>query len=181
MKWYPLVDNKYWSLNFGNVWVGDKNIDPMVTRLIADTGTSLLLIPERDYHAVVETAVAGMDCRPMDNGLTGCTCTTEQHAKIPDIYFDINDDSFTIPRNEWFAMKDGICIIKITHHPNDSWILGLNFFTNYYAVFDYENEMLGLVESINSNLKDDLFLQWAGNSIKNFKNFMRNVIPSGYL
>lgn len=28
------------------------------------------------------------------------------------------------------------------------WILGLNFFINYYTVFDYENRKIGFADSI---------------------------------
>jgi hypothetical protein len=36
------------------------------------------------------------------------------------------------------------------HAPNRPyWILGLNFFQNYYTVFDYENNSIGFAPSIN--------------------------------
>ena len=41
------------------------------------------------------------------------------------------------------------------------WILGLNFFTNYYTVFDYENNKIGFVDSKVQDDKDETFLNWA--------------------
>jgi len=49
------------------------------------------------------------------------------------------------------------------HGPaKDFWILGLNFFTNYYTVFDYENNRIGFAESILMGTKQSSsFINWA--------------------
>jgi len=48
------------------------------------------------------------------------------------------------------------------HGPReDHWILGLNFFNNYYTVFDYENKQIGFVESINlGKPTSKTFINW---------------------
>jgi len=46
------------------------------------------------------------------------------------------------------------------------WIMGMNFFNDYYTVFDYEQNRLGFAKSINSNINDLTFLQWAKGSMK---------------
>ena len=44
---------------------------------------------------------------------------------------------------------------KFMHHPGRSmWILGLNFFNNYYTVFDYQNQSIGFAKSKNFGRKD---------------------------
>jgi len=49
------------------------------------------------------------------------------------------------------------------HGPNkDYWILGLNFFTNYYTVFDYENLSIGFAPSVNFLKPVEMsFVNWA--------------------
>ena len=90
-----------------------------------------------------------MECHVMDNTLTACKCSEEQHQSLPDITFKIQEDTYTIPRDLWVERSRGTCVIKFMHGPGKSeWILGLNFFTNYYAVFDYGNQRLGFAESI---------------------------------
>jgi hypothetical protein len=49
------------------------------------------------------------------------------------------------------------------HSPGKtSWILGLNFFSNYYTVFDYSTQKIGFAKSINY-LKpaSKSFINWA--------------------
>lgn len=43
------------------------------------------------------------------------------------------------------------------------WILGLNFFQDYYAVFDYGRRQIGFAESINMGKvsKGKSFIEWA--------------------
>jgi hypothetical protein len=54
------------------------------------------------------------------------------------------------------------------HGPHkDYWILGLNFFENYYTVFDYENQQIGFAVSINQGKKASAtndFASWATGS-----------------
>lgn len=76
----------------------------------------------------------------MATSLTGCPCTPEEFENVPDITFTVNGDKFKIPNHNWVERGDGICVLKFMHAPaRDDWILGLNFFENYYTVFDYEN------------------------------------------
>jgi hypothetical protein len=57
------------------------------------------------------------------------------------------------------------------HGPHkDFWILGINFFNNYYTVFDYENMRIGFAKSKNFGTKtSSSFIKWAtsGSSLQN--------------
>lgn len=57
------------------------------------------------------------------------------------------------------------------HGPaKDYWILGLNFFTNYYTVFDYEEQRIGFAPSINFGKKVEMsFVNWATGKDTNVK------------
>jgi len=56
-----------------------------------------------------------------------------------------------------------MCVIKFMHAPGrKQWILGLNFFTNYYTVFDYRNNRIGFAESILAGgPPSKSFMQWV--------------------
>lgn len=120
---------------------------------MADSGTSLNLMPEHDYKRIYNYFFKGkFRCQRLKNTLTMCDCTQQEHESIPDIHFTLDGTEYKINRDQWFerAPEYNKCVIKIMHGPHKPyWILGLNFFTNYYTVFDYKNMQIGFAESIN--------------------------------
>lgn len=59
-----------------------------------------------------------------------------------------------IPKDMWFEKAGETCVAKFMHHPGrNEWILGLNFFNNYYTVFDYGNDSIGFAKSKNFGRK----------------------------
>ena len=60
--------------------------------------------------------------------------------------------SYTLPRESYVRRhKNGLYSVNIMS--GNSWILGLNFFSNYYTVFDMENQRIGLGLSRNAYLR----------------------------
>jgi|TARA_B110000285_G_scaffold218030_1_gene267045 hypothetical protein len=103
INWYPIVSKNFWALDFGNVKIGDYQFQPSVKTVMADTGTSLNMIPDQDFNQIYNTFFASkFNCRVLANTLTGCDCTASQQAAIPDINFDIGSDTYVIPRDQWF-------------------------------------------------------------------------------
>jgi len=67
---------------------------------MADTGTSLNMIPDHDFDRIYQAFFADkFRCRVLPNTLTGCDCTAAQQATIPDINFDIGNETYVIPRD----------------------------------------------------------------------------------
>ena len=57
---------------------------------------------------------------------------------MPDISFMIDDVQYTIPPASYIGYHEGMCTLKIMTNKRDKnfLTLGLNFFENYYTVFD---------------------------------------------
>jgi hypothetical protein len=68
-----------------------------------------------------------------------------------------------MPRDMWYERKGDKCIVKFMHAPGrDEWILGVNFFQNYYSVMDYENQRIGFAPSRNFGKPGSRkFIDWA--------------------
>ena len=120
------------------------------------------------------------ECFVSATSLTVCKCTKEEHEKVPDIHFKINDDEYTIPRDMWYergGAQGHSCVVKFMHGPHkENWVMGLNFYTRYYAVFDYENKRVGLAESV---LKDapssKFFINWATTGLQDLQGIVDSV------
>jgi len=157
----------FWQFPFNGVDLGGVPFTPSVNVMMADSGTSMNLIPDEDFDRIMAAHTSDMHCWVMPTTLTGCDCTAEQHAKVPDINFHIDGHKMTIPRDMWFERVGHTCVAKFMHHPGRAyWILGLNFFNMYYTVFDYTNNTIGFAKSRN----------W-GRAIKN--SFVAGSIANG--
>jgi len=75
----------------------------------------------------------------------------------------VKGDTFEMPRDMWYERKGNTCVVKFMHAPHRTeWILGVNFFQNYYAVMDYEHKRLGLAKSIKYGKPGSRqFINWA--------------------
>lgn len=86
---------------------------------------------------------------------------------MPELSFRIDDILYTIPPASYIGYQDGICSLKIMTNTHDKHFLtlGLNFFENYYAVFDQGNKRIGLQTSITSKVRLDLEQSWQVSSL----------------
>lgn len=91
LHWYPIDSNSFWDVKLGKVMLGDYQIKTNAATIMADTGTSLNMIPDRDYYDIFNTFIKGkMTCTVLSNTLHSCDCTPEQHEAIPDITFALD-------------------------------------------------------------------------------------------
>ena len=180
INWYNMSDPVFWMLTMDkdSMTIGEKKFQPSTVRFMADTGTSLNMIPDQDFNAIKQEFFANENCYVVPNTLTVCDCTKESHEKIPDIKWTMGGVEYVMPRDMWYERKDSQCVIKFMHAPGRrEWILGVNWFTNYYAVFDYAGARVGLAPSINF-LKPGSrnFINWALSGT-NLLNLVANYIP----
>lgn len=143
---------------------------PSIDQVMADSGTSLNMIPDADFNKIYDHFFKGkLNCYKSPTTLTICECTEEQHKSIPDLEFHIDNVPYTINRDQWFEKSGNKCVIKFMHGVRSHhWILGLNFFTNYYTVFDYEHKRLGFAQSVIAGSPPSRgFMRWVMGYEKN--------------
>lgn len=129
LKWYKITDPVFWMLNFDNVKLGNHTFSPSTNRIMADSGTSLNMVPDVDFFKIKNMFFSDKNCYVLPNTLTACDCTKEEHESIPDLTFEVKGDTYVMNRDMWYERKDNTCVIKFMHAPGrDEWILGVNFF-----------------------------------------------------
>ena len=119
--------------------------------IIVDSGTSFNLIPQQDLDILLKEFEKQLGFNFLYDIIPYTLCTVAESKKFPDLHFNIDGTIYTLPRESYILMEDGICALKImTSSAIDIWILGLNFFENYYTIFDQENRRVGFAPSIHA-------------------------------
>lgn len=156
MAWHPLQPNKdgllnHWRLKMEELSFGEFKIkDTNIQSVIVDSGTSLLLMPEKEFKKLLELIEFKTDIPyslENDFGLESFPCFKEStYAAMPDLSFVVGDVTYTIPPASYIGYSSGMCTLKIMVNKKDKdfMTLGLNFFENYYAVFDFGEKRIGL-------------------------------------
>lgn len=122
--------------------------------MIVDSGTSLLLIPEQEYKQLLQVIEARTEIEysiKNDFGLETFPCSKKiTYASLPSIQITLDGYEYTIPPASYIGYNEGMCTLKIMTNTRDKNFitLGLNFFENYYTVFDVGQKRIGLQTAI---------------------------------
>lgn len=92
-----------------------------------------------------------------------CDCSQSDFDAYPDLTVHIGGQPYTMNRFNYMEVYGSMCLIKVMSMDfsgwgTSFWILGLNFFHNYYTVFDQENGRIGFAESKLSSLSQTVAL-----------------------
>ena len=167
---------RYWALPMPKVSLvgskGDGDIPMTKPRFaIMDTGLSYAIIPTKDFDKVKsQLSEYGVKCsEPQSSSLASTQkCECPDYNSLPSIQMTFKDrDSgntkdFSLPKESYMEKEggNGCRTLRLTPSSehfgrSDSasyWVLGAIFLQNYYSIYDFKNNQIGLVESRSSNL-----------------------------
>ena len=133
-------------------------IEVKVDQLIVDTGTSLTLIPSKDFKHLVDIIMEDnpkLEFYKLKNGLSASSCSRDDYIKFKDISFKVDNVTYQLPRSAFVQYSAGQCQLRLMNAPNvGHWILGLNFFHGYYTIFDAGLKRVGFARSKHSQGED---------------------------
>ncbi|KAF8936405.1 hypothetical protein BGZ58_004222 [Dissophora ornata] len=140
-----VIQPLYWSVGFRNVFMdGNALVDSKISKsswtfpAIIDTGSTLLLVPEK-IASWVHKQIAGA------KGFGGMW-TVPCGSTLGKIEFDIEGVRFAVPGEDLVRERtriQGLCFSAIQSSNANYMIIGDIFLKNNYVVFDQENERVG--------------------------------------
>ncbi|KAJ8412042.1 hypothetical protein AAFF_G00143090 [Aldrovandia affinis] len=144
IKWIPLSLETYWQISMDSITINGKTVGCYGgCQAIVDTGTSLIVGPDSDIINLNTWVGAYTD--PYGD----VTVTCSNIDKMPDLNFNINGHSFTIPASAYVQQTDYGCSTGFGSNGHyQQWILGDVFIRQYYTIFDRSNQMVGLAKSV---------------------------------
>ncbi|XP_069488685.1 gastricsin-like [Ambystoma mexicanum] len=144
--WAPVTQEIYWQIGIQEFSIGSQASGwcSQGCQAIVDTGTPLLTVPKQYIGDLVQY----LGGQQMQNGQYAVNCNNVQN--LPSLSFTINSASFPIPPSAYILQINGNCVIGVesTYLPARNgqplWILGDVFLRQYYSVYDFGNNRVGL-------------------------------------
>lgn len=145
LKYYPVIEEKYWSLQLTGVKQGGKSVSvPSGTKAVIDSGTSLIVGNQDFVNAITSGIEVKADCSNRDS--------------LPDITFQIAGDDYTLTSSDYVvevsALGQTECLMGIMGSKFPAGfnyiIVGDVFMRVYYSHFDKNNNRVGFARALHN-------------------------------
>jgi len=151
IKYHEGQSHTYWMMNVESIAAGTDPADEVDTsgaedglQGIADTGTSLLVIPEKFIGKILHKFQVKDDCSNMDE-------LSDLRIKMKDVTGELI--TYTLTPQEYIlkygsSCKTGIALMTLKlpgKHP--AMIMGDTFLRSYYSVYNHENGQIGFADA----------------------------------
>lgn len=146
ITYIPLTSETYWEANLGALKVNGKP-STQATKVIFDTGTSLLAGPSADVKAIA----AAVGATPFFLNPSEYTVDCSAISTMPNITFTLNGVDFNLtPLDYVINVENTECLFGMVglDLPFPAWIAGDVFLRKYYSIFDYGNQRVGLALAV---------------------------------
>lgn len=151
----PKSDKIDWYFIIGSLTIGKFQKLNIIATI--DTTSADLAIPFNDYFEVKEKLLnTKANCQVQPSGFFVCRCESDYKKQFNGIKFD-NPKFEYEPEDYLDNLYEGKCKLAIKiNYANNAWIFGRNSLINYYFLFDYQAERLGMYSRREENEDEQL-------------------------
>jgi len=156
LKYVDLTAEEWFLFNLDSVSAGSKSLPKgWSMSAIADTGTSLLVMPSSAFQAFINDVPQAQ--YNSQAGLYTVNCGAV--SSLPNLNFGIGGNQFSLSGNDYIVrLADGpgntLCAVGIMSMNSSpfgpQYILGDVFLRKYYSVFDMANGRVGFAKSVSN-------------------------------
>lgn len=145
ITYVPVSLPQYWQFTVDTGTINGKVLC-RGCQAIADTGTSLIVVPKRTFTTINKLLNA------TDNGDGTASIPCWNICKLPNLYLNIGGARFSLAPKDYIIKISGTngssqCLSGFEYlEGNLLWILGDVFIGKYYTVFDLGNERIGFAK-----------------------------------
>jgi len=141
-QYHDVAEQKYYALNFASMQqAGKAKIDMSSYYAVIDSGTSILVGPEKLVNELIDGITVKRTCKGLED--------------LPDITFTIDTTDYVLTSNDYVLQVTDMgiteCMMGVmgsVFPPSFNYfILGDVFMRKYYTFFDKENNRVGFQES----------------------------------
>ena len=145
----------HWQLKLNHFGFAGETIAPSYRTAFMDTGSTLVLMPKRDWIALYNLICAnlpqGSVCYSTDYYfvLKGYKANKDKFGPIT---VTIDDTQYQIPFERFFMAYTADTLVLNINTKDTMIVLGLQFLNSFYQVFDLKRNQMALVPNIYSTM-----------------------------
>lgn len=146
LNYVPVTRKAYWETTLTGLTINNQSMTAS-TRVIIDTGTSLLAGPTADVKAIAALVGAA----PFWLNPKEYTIDCAKIPTLPNIVFNFGGVEYPLTGADYTINAGGICLFAMMGIDVPSgplWIAGDVFLRKYYVAFDYGNARMGIAAAI---------------------------------
>ncbi|XP_005189520.2 lysosomal aspartic protease [Musca domestica] len=138
----PVSQEGYWQFEITSAVVNGTNVCDQCQG-IADTGTSLIAVPDEQYENI-QAAIGAVYREELNTYLFNCSSIDS----LPVLNFTIGGTQFTLEGSDYVIQMEGLCSSAFEPSGANFWILGDIFIGKYYTIFDMANMLVGFALAV---------------------------------
>ncbi|KAM9856034.1 pepsin A-like [Aulostomus maculatus] len=144
VTWIPLSSATYWQIKMDSVTINGQTVACAGgCQAIIDTGTSLIVGPTNDINNM--NAWVGASTNQYGEATVNC----QNVQSMPEVTFTLNGHAFTVPASAYVSQNYYGCNTGFGQGGQSQlWILGDVFIREYYAIFNIQDQYIGLAKSV---------------------------------
>ncbi|OMJ69675.1 hypothetical protein SteCoe_32528 [Stentor coeruleus] len=129
-----------WNLELNSIYIRNKKFQ-FQNLVIIDIEYPGILMPQPYIGQIYNEINNSKTCFIGKDSII-CDCTLADN--FPDIIFSLDSTNYTLQQSSYVLNQSNKCYILISESPSTYWLLGQLFVRNYYTIWNFGNNSIGI-------------------------------------